>query len=227
MLLTGLGLLFTGCATGDATRPPRPGTHWPGATSTPRRAGGRDVGGRDAAPEPPPTRDTDLSIIPRIRWASTGTRTGRVNAMNGVNRITLHHEGWNTVSFHDVSTTQDRLERIRRNHVNNLGWGDIGYHYIIDRAGRLWEGRPIRYQGAHVGGHNEHNLGIMLLGNFDNQQPTQAQLQAMIQTVQVFRRRYNVPAHRVVTHQEITPTACPGRNLQPQIASLRRAGRFS
>ena len=226
MLLTGLGLLVTGCATGSGTRPPRPGTAWPGSTSTPRRADGTAVPG-SSRPAPRANRDTDLDVIPRGRWASTGTRTGRVNPMNGVNRITLHHEGWNTVTFDDVSTTSDRLERIRRNHVNNLGWGDIGYHYIIDRAGRLWEGRPLRYQGAHVGGHNENNLGIMILGNFDNQQPTQAQLRAMIDTVRVFRRRHNVPAHRVVTHQEITPTACPGRSLQPQIARLRSAGQFS
>ncbi|MEX0885518.1 MAG: peptidoglycan recognition family protein [Phycisphaeraceae bacterium] len=229
MLLAGLGLLVGGCSTRDGNRPPRPRTHWPGAASRPRSGAGTDV----AAPAPPhPTRtsapvDAALDVLPRSRWASTATRGGRVNPMNGINRITLHHEGWTTVDFTDLATTQQRLERIRSNHVNNLGWADIGYHYVIDRAGRLWEGRPIGYQGAHVGGNNEHNLGIMLLGNFDNQQPTRAQLDAMVDTVRTLRRRYNVPAHRVVTHQEITPTACPGRRLQPQIVRLRSAGRFA
>jgi hypothetical protein len=43
--------------------------------------------------------------------------------------------------------------------------GDIGYHYIVDRSGAIWQGRRIRYQGAHArGSANNGNIGIVLLG---------------------------------------------------------------
>lgn len=147
----------------------------------------------------------------------------RLNPMNGVNRITVHHEGWTQVWFTDKATTAKRLDQIRRNHVDR-GWGDIGYHYIVDRAGRVWEGRNLRYQGAHVKDQNEHNIGILVLGNFNVQQPSEAQMKALVQTIRTLMRAYNVPASRVYTHQELNSSTCPGRNLQQRMISLRRSG---
>jgi N-acetyl-anhydromuramyl-L-alanine amidase AmpD len=143
--------------------------------------------------------------------------------MQGVQRITVHHEGWTPVYFTDKASTAKRLEQIRRSHVER-GWADIGYHYVIDRAGRVWEGRNISYQGAHVRDQNEHNLGIMVLGNFDLQRPSDAQLTALAQTLRTLTRYYNIPISRVYTHQELNSTTCPGRNLQPRMVAIRRAG---
>ena len=145
--------------------------------------------------------------------------------MKGINRITIHHEGWKVVGFDDYASTAARLDLIRRSHVNRK-FADIGYHFIIDRAGRVYEGRSVQYQGAHVRDNNEHNLGIMCLGNFDQQQPTDAQLRSLAATVALFRKRYNISASRVFTHREIVSTACPGRNLQSRVASLRRSKAF-
>lgn len=141
--------------------------------------------------------------------------------MGGVNRITVHHEGWTAVWFTDKGTTAKRLDQIRRNHVDR-GWGDIGYHYIVDRAGRVWEGRSTRYQGAHVKEQNEHNVGVLVLGNFNVQQPSEAQMRALVQTLRGLMRAYNVPASRVYTHRELNSSTCPGRNLQARMVALRR-----
>jgi N-acetyl-anhydromuramyl-L-alanine amidase AmpD len=111
--------------------------------------------------------------------------------------------------------------------MNQRGWGDIGYHYVIDRSGRIWEARPIQYQGAHVASNNENNLGIMVLGNFDKQQPTDAQMATLRQALIRFRKTYNVPVSRVYTHQEITPTACPGRSLQPRMVAMRKGNQLA
>jgi N-acetyl-anhydromuramyl-L-alanine amidase AmpD len=102
--------------------------------------------------------------------------------------------------------------------------GDIGYHFIIDRAGRIWEGRPLIYQGAHVKDENEHNLGIMTLGNFDRQSPTTAQLMTLQHMLAYLRHQYSVPVSKVYTHQELNPTACPGLHLQPRIVAMRKNG---
>jgi hypothetical protein len=100
-------------------------------------------------------------------------------------------------------------------------WADIGYHYVIDPAGRVWEGRPTRLQGAHVKDHNENNLGIVVLGNFEEQRPTPEALRALDAFVAQQMQRLAVPISEVWTHRELMPTACPGRNLQSYMAATR------
>jgi N-acetyl-anhydromuramyl-L-alanine amidase AmpD len=147
---------------------------------------------------------------------------GDINPMLPVKSITIHHEGWDPFWATDFSETAERVERVRSGH-RGRGFSDIGYHYIIDREGRVWEGRSIRYQGAHVSGHNEGNLGIMCLGNFDEQAPTAKQLAALSKQVKTMMARYRVPTRRVYTHQEWSDakTACPGRSLQTWVVRVR------
>ena len=65
--------------------------------------------------------------------------------------ITIHHDGM-PEAF--TSTTKvsaaSRLETIRKSHLRRDGgrWGDIGYHFAIDPAGRLWQGRPLTWAGS-------------------------------------------------------------------------------
>ena len=223
MLLAGLGLLVSGCAAhevasgGYTSR--RPHTDWPDAVARPARVPSV------AAPKPavsrPVVRPPRFSPIGRSQWAKAGPVGKEINAMNGISRLTVHHEGWTPVWFTDYASTAKRMEHIRNSHVKGRHWADIGYHYIIDRSGRVWEGRDLRYQGAHVSKNNEHNVGVMLLGNFEKQRPSDAQLNSLRQTLQSLMHRYQVPVSRVYTHQELQPTACPGRHLQPRIASMR------
>lgn len=227
-----LGLCFTGCVSSPPRPVRRPDAHWPTAVSrpSPKRTPipapdlGRDAYDPPAAAASPYAA---LGVIARSRWTRSGPVGSRVNPMGRIDRITLHHEGWTPVHFTDARATADRLETVRGIHVDQRGWGDLGYHFVIDRAGRVWEGRDVRFQGAHVKNHNEHNLGVMVLGNFERQRPSSAQLQAIVRVVRGLSQRYRIPSHRVYTHQELNPTACPGRSLQPRIASLRAAGYFA
>lgn len=233
LMLAGLGLLVTGCAAPSARLAGRPGADWPSDVSTPRSDQGQRVGGAPAQSQGPSSpsaasssSDMPIEVIGRERWASRGAVPGRVNRMGSINRITVHHEGWTPVTFSDFRRTAERIEHDRHVHVDHRGWGDIGYHYIIDRDGRLWEGRSIEYQGAHVAGHNENNIGIMCLGNFDQQRPTDRQFDALVDTLRKLRARHNVPVSRIYTHQELSPSACPGTNLQPRMVELRRGSRL-
>ena len=111
-------------------------------------------------------------LMLRSTWAKAAPVTSRLNPMGSIKLITVHHEGWTPVFFTGADLTAQRLDLVRRSHIERMDAGDIGYHFIIDRAGLLWHGRELRYQGAHVKDHNSNNLGIMVLGNFDLQQPT-------------------------------------------------------
>ena len=227
-LIGGLGLLMAGCAgcisrnvpplppeSGGSARPPRPD-----ASSSPSRTGGSDGAGPSAGVGSPP----NLDALPRTRWTRAKPDVKSTSPMNGISRITVHHEGHTPVYFSDTDSTIQRLEAIRRTHVERFGWADIGYHYIIDRAGRLWAGRDIGLQGAHARRENEHNIGVMLLGNFGTQTPTDAQYRALHRTLNLLMSHYRVPVSRLYTHRELPnqATACPGERLQEYMVRVRR-----
>lgn len=163
-----------------------------------------------------------VSAISRSSWTRTGPARNKVNAMNGISKLTIHHEGWTAVNFTSQSTTAERIEKIRKYHTGERRWGDIGYHYIVDRAGRVWEGRPIQYQGAHVSKNNEHNVGILVLGNFEKQSPSSAQLKSLYATADAITKQHRIKPNLVRSHREINPTTCPGKNLQNQMDAIRR-----
>lgn len=228
-VLTGLSLLAVGCTTPGRTTSGRPRPRWPD-TPPPRpqpvgqAAASVPVASQLPQPVKPPPAATPLQAIPRSYWAKAGPIPKRLNTMDRYDRITIHHEGWTRVWFSDTASTARRLESIRRSHLNRLRAGDIGYHFVIDRAGRLWQGRALRYQGAHVRGHNPGNIGVMVLGNFNLQHPTAAQTAALHATLLALMGTFKVPAHRVHTHRELNPTTCPGNSLQHTITAWRGNG---
>ncbi|MBL0922390.1 MAG: N-acetylmuramoyl-L-alanine amidase, partial [Phycisphaerales bacterium] len=176
-----------------------------------------------ARPTPTPNYGLPPDVLPRSTWAKAEPIPARMDPMLPVQRITMHHDGMPPVSLRSRAESARRLEQIRVAHLGR-GFGDIGYHYVVDPQGVIWQGRPLNWQGAHVGGQNPGNLGILCLGNFEVQRPTQAQLATLRRFVQSQMQRYSVPVGRVHTHQELAQTACPGRNLQPTIVAMRRSG---
>lgn len=165
-------------------------------------------------------------IIPRSVWATKGPNLQRVDPMNGINLITFHHSG-DPKPFvtNDAAGTAQHLENVRHWHRDQLGWQDIGYHFAIDRAGRIWQLRPLAYAGQHVRGKNDHNIGVVVLGNFELQAPTAQQLQKVQWFSQLLRKQYRLAPNRVFTHRELVKTTCPGKNMQPLMTQYRKQGK--
>lgn len=163
-----------------------------------------------------------ITALSRNRWQAQSPRTARLNPMGGVNRITVHHEG-NPKPNYDVTPAQvaASLRNIQAAHFRTLKAGDIGYHYIIDRQGMVWQGRDIRYQGAHSSGANSHNVGIMCLGNFNLQRPTGMQIAALERLTMALAGGYGVPPSRIYGHRELKSTACPGKYLFDHVRRIR------
>lgn len=181
-----------------------------------------------AAPQPVPYTPDPVpigGIVPRSQWARIGVARGNdIYDMNGIRRITVHHDGMPPVSLSSMRQVGQRIEQIRQSHVVGRGWADLGYHYVIDPSGRVWEGRNIRYQGAHVKDQNENNLGILVMGNFDQQSPTAAALTSLDSFLASQMQQYRISLGNVRTHRERAPTACPGRNLQAYMIRTRSGG---
>jgi N-acetyl-anhydromuramyl-L-alanine amidase AmpD len=143
--------------------------------------------------------------------------------MGSVERITVHHSGLRDPNWSvDEADVADDILTIQHGHFARLRAGDIGYHYIIDRKGRVWQGRDIRFQGAHVRNNNPHNIGVMCLGNFDIQEPSRAQVATLERFLAQLGREHGLGPVRIFTHQELVPTTCPGRALQARMGPIRR-----
>jgi hypothetical protein len=162
---------------------------------------------------------------PRVLWARGGPNRLELNPMLPVTCVTIHHDGLDDLIWSaDSASVAERIERYRVGH-RGRGWADIGYHLIIDRGGVLWQGRSIRWQGAHVQHHNEGNIGLLVMGNFELQSPTSAQLSTLRRVLVDLRATYQLPRGRVYTHREWddAQTACPGRRLQPRVERIRQS----
>ena len=192
---------------------PAPATQTP--TATPQRATTGQTYGSLVGPMP--------GVLGRGAWATGGVIPARMEKMLPVTRITVHHSAL-TIYGNNRAAAAAEIDKIRTAHMRDRGWGDIGYHFIVDRNGQVWEGRPLAYQGAHVKAQNEGNIGIMCLGNFDVQTPSSQQQAAVLNHVKKLMSKYRVPTSRVKTHQEMAATACPGRSLQRIMLTSRRSG---
>lgn len=159
---------------------------------------------------------------PRATWTSERPELHRIRKMTAYRRITVHHAG-NGVDLHTRETDIVRdLDGIRGAHLRRR-FGDIGYHYAIDRSGRVWEARALAYAGAHVQGCNEDNIGIMLLGNFEKQRPAAAQVSAVRAVTKILRSTFDVPGEKIYGHRDLGHTLCPGRYLYSYVKELKKA----
>ncbi|MEM7168500.1 MAG: peptidoglycan recognition family protein, partial [Planctomycetota bacterium] len=159
---------------------------------------------RIVRPQPQPVV-AKLKVIPRSAWKAKKTR-GNVNRMEAPRKITVHHTGEESLpKFRTKQDVKDYLRTLQRSHQKHRGWADLGYHYLIDKWGNIWEGRPSRYQGAHAGSPttNQRNIGIALIGNFEDHEPPRAQWNTLRRFVQDLRSRYRIPTSAVYSHRKL------------------------
>lgn len=160
----------------------------------------------------------------RLRWARRYSPE--------IDMLVVHHTAL-TVSG-DTRSPVERMRALYEYHANNRGWGDIGYNFVIDEQGGIYEGRS---GGDYVvGGHaycaNVRTLGIALMGNFELEQPTLKQIQSLQWLLKDLAARYdidltkNVSFHGktlkpVVRHQDLVATECPGYYVAQTINQIR------
>jgi hypothetical protein len=147
----------------------------------------------------------------------------------------VHH----TVNANDY--TRDEVPGILRSiyayHTQSRGWSDVGYNFLVDKFGRIWEGRyggvdrPV--VGAHTLGYNDWSFAMSAIGNFDVKQPGSAMIQAYgalfawklsLHGVDAASTRQVVgpDTFRAISgHRDAGSTACPGRYLYAKLPRIR------
>jgi hypothetical protein len=190
------------------------------------RVFGQDAAAPSTPPDPGiPSVPDGMEYVPRCEWSgSRKPQLARMRPVKGFDRLTVHHWGVDVAGMNtEKSFMIRRMDGLLCSHLAR-NYGDIGYHFVLDPTGRLWEGRSLELEGAHVCGENEHNLGVMLLGNFQSERPTDAQLLSLGRVVKWATALYSIDGHRVFGHCDLASSVCPGMNLYPQVRIMREKG---
>ncbi|MEM8709705.1 MAG: peptidoglycan recognition family protein [Planctomycetota bacterium] len=156
-------------------------------------------------------------LVSRSAWSASRADANNMRRATGSwEWITVHHSVF-APSTGQLADSLDVVRRIQRQHIDVENYADIGYHFLIDREGRVIEGRRLRWQGAHAGdsAKNRGNVGICLLGNFEVEHPTPKALASLDRLVLELQRKLRIPRPNVRPHSAWKETACPGRHLMP------------
>lgn len=202
------------------TAPKEIETEVPGAAPEPQ---GRAPSAPDGEFRTTRQREAPASlVIPREDWGAR--EPDCYGSKHDPYRMTIHH----TASpDDDGGDPAKRMRQMQNYHMDSNGWCDIGYHFVVSQSGKIYQGRPTEKRtGAHVGGHNTGNIGISLIGNFEQQTVNAGQFDATIDIAHWVHDTYNIPLDRqhVKGHNEWSgqSTSCPGDNLLNRLGELVR-----
>ena len=121
----------------------------------------------------------------------------------------------NKIIVHCTATPEGRdvsVDEIRRWHVDERKWNDIGYHWIVTLNGTLEEGRKEYMQGAHAKGFNKNSVGVVYVGGVDEDlKPkdtrTEGQKETLKCILEDLKDRY--PQAQIIGHRDVAKKACP------------------
>jgi hypothetical protein len=180
-------------------------------------------------------------IVTRAQWGADEslkrTSGGCRRRFFGVQQLFVHH----TAGSNSVSDPKATMRAIYWFHTARRGWCDIGYNFVIDRGGNVYEGRwARRYKpweihssenprgravaGAHVLGFNSGSVGVSLMGNFERAPVPPAMRRSLARLLAWEVDRHGLRARG--THLYRNPDTGRMRNL-PYIAGHRDAGQTS
>jgi hypothetical protein len=212
---------------------PAPGN----AVRLPRNTG--PAGSSTEAPRP--------NILDRSAWgADESWRSGDPVYDNTIQQAHIHH----TAGSNDY-TRADVPAIIRGDywyHTQVLGWSDLGYNFVVDKFGRIWEGRaggidrPVR--GAHTLGFNHDSFGVAAIGEYGDTAPSSELVRSLVRLTAWKLDAYGrkpaghtrvrsagsdrYPAGTWVRlpvidgHRDTNQTACPGDSLYAKLPDIRR-----
>jgi hypothetical protein len=253
---TGSGMIWTGPArgvevavsavAGTAPRDVRVDLIDPGASPADRSPeAGAPLAKANAATAMP-------KIYTRAAWGADPKKmTWKPSYAPTIKAVTLHH----TVNSNTYTRDQvpAMLRAIYQYHSVSNGWGDVGYNVIVDRFGRLWEGRygglSRAVGGAHAGGFNWETAGISMLGTYTSAPVPSAVREAVARYAAWKLSLYNVnptgstkltggqnskykgivtvTVPRIFPHRTTSLTACPGQGGMDALPWIRtRAGQL-
>jgi uncharacterized protein with LGFP repeats len=187
-------------------------------------------------------------IVTRKGWgADESIRESGFRYTNTVKAAFVHHTA--TGNNYTCAQAPSLLRSIYRYHVKSNGWRDIGYNFLIDKCGNIYEGRAggvaMPVMGAHTLGFNTDTTGIAVLGTFSTTNPSTAAVNALSKltawklgltganpagrTTLVsgggnrYQKGSKVSLKVISGHRDGFATECPGARLYSKLGAIRTA----
>ncbi len=179
------------------------------------------------------------SIIPRSGWGANESYMTWPPEHHPAHKIIVHH----TVTQNYDPDPPSTIRAIYYYHAVTKDWGDIGYNYLVDWQGNIYEGRygGPDVIGAHAGGYNCGSVGISAIGSYGNTvppdeppsvEPPPALLDAITDLAawECNRSLFNpnessyfvdMTTQNIAGHRDYNQTACPGDYLYAELPYLR------
>jgi hypothetical protein len=127
--------------------------------------------------------------------------------------ITVHHSG---VLWINTRNPQAFVRSLQKWGQRDKKWPDLPYHFLIGPDGRIFEGRPVEYEPeSNTNYALAGNIGVELMGDFNRQRPSEAQLEAMARLVAWLCQDLKISPEQIRGHRDAAPgqTNCPGTDL--------------
>lgn len=187
------------------------------------------------------------TIITRRQWGADESLRGSTTYSTTVKAITIHH----TASSNDYSaaTAAAQIRGIYAYDTKGLGWSDIAYNFLVDKFGRIYEGRAgsitQAVRGAHAMGFNTNTMGVAALGNYETTAAPAVMVDSIAKVAGWKLSQYGVDPtattkltsaggtgakyaagvvatlQTINAHQNTSYTLCPGKYLSPSMANIR------
>ena len=140
---------------------------------------------------------------------------------------------WRYIVIHHSASPTGGARKFDAEHKAQ-GWDELGYHFVVGNGTDTADGQievgprwPKQKHGAHAKTpdqrYNNYGIGICLVGNFDDHQPSARQVQSLERLLVFLSQRYRIPPERIIGHQDTgKSTDCPGHVLEAMLPGIRR-----
>lgn len=138
---------------------------------------------------------------------------------------------WRYIVIHHTASDYGNLDYYRRMHVEERGWSNIAYHFVVNNGtanttiGQIEESELWIDRKANLSTRNwfvnHFSIAVVVVGNFQRRPPPPLQMEALVQLSARLSREYGIPPERIVGHREVQNTQCPGERLD--MNGLRQA----
>ncbi|TVQ74642.1 MAG: T9SS C-terminal target domain-containing protein [Balneolaceae bacterium] len=167
-----------------------------------------------------------------LNLTNTASRTP-----TNVTHLVVHHSAGNTNSSDFAAVVRSYWDF----HTNSRNWGDIGYNWLVDPNGVIYQGRAFNLdgnknvRGTHAGGFNTNSMGICVIGDYTNIRPSEIAVATMNEVLawkadergidplgSSLHSPTGINRRNILGHRDVTATSCPGNTFYPMLPEVRR-----
>lgn len=125
-------------------------------------------------------------------------------------------EGVEYIIWHHSATSTGTPEAFAEYHVKKNRWPGIGYHFVIQQDGKIYQTNELNTMSWHVTGKNRDGIGVCLVGNFDNVRPSEAQIKSAKWLAKYLRGFLN---KNLISkgHTDYANKSCPGNQISSEV----------